>query len=495
MVYVYRLIFIFSLFHVGSAFSANLYQAYIWSYESGLFETKEEAANNLASVVSSGREVTYTQCYVNGKPEKKVSPYNWRIKNGMLAADKWTCGGFQTDFYPGGTETWSIDYRTKSDACPTGESFDKATGRCIPDLTLDQACGAAFYGNNDWTASVRLAGNVSDGTYCQPMGDSIKPGLACAMNFNKNMAWKTDDGNWHSEGTLQPQMVGGKFQGCVPGLEPTEGPPDPAKPPELPKKQDPSCPNGYKGDVGGKEACIPSYGYNGVDFAPKTKYSENDKTRTETTTKTECAEGKCTTTVTEKVTDKATGQSTTTSSSTTEQDRDWCAKPKNKDQCAANGKPAYSGQGTGVSGGGSGSGNGNGNGDGDDQGGKCGAKNQPPCKIDEQGTPDGKNAFDDAKGQLDRDHQSKLDTLGKIQSAGDKNTSLGFDGGFAWLTHRTCMPWNFGALEIYGRSFQIEVNVCPIESIISPVMNFLWILGTLFATIYRVSAVMGAKVE
>ena len=81
---------------------------------------------------------------------------------------------------------------------------------------------------------------------------------------------------------------------------------DPKKPPELPKKQDPKCPNGYKGDVGGKEACIPSYGYNGVDFAPKTKYSENDKTRTETTTKTECAEGKCTTTVTEKVTDKAT---------------------------------------------------------------------------------------------------------------------------------------------------------------------------------------------
>lgn len=380
--------------------------------------------------------------------------------------------------------------------CTCNSGYIEEGGQCVAELSNEAACGAAFYNNGNFkTETVRLEGNISDGAYCQEMGDSIKPGLACTMRFDKGMAWKTDDGKWHSEGTLQPQIIGGKFQPCVPGIDGSGDPPDPKKPPDLPKKQDPTCPNGYKGDVGGVERCIPSYGYNGVDFAPKTKYTENDKTRTETTTKTECADGKCTTTVTEKVTDKATGQTTTTSNSTTEQDREWCAKPKNKDQCAANGKPAYSGQGTGASGGGSGSGNGNGNGDGDDKGGKCGAKNQPPCKIDEQGTPDGKNVFDDVKGQLDRDHQSKLDTLGKIQSAGDKDTSLGFSGGFGWLTHRTCMPWNFGNLEINGSSFTIEVNVCPIEPIISSVMNFLWILGTLFATIYRVSAVMGARVE
>lgn len=450
---------------------------------SAIKSTKEEACQNFASIWGSGPakvskfEIVNGQCrvYYNNGVEQTVDKNIYQIGS--------VCPSNSSD---------------NGSSCTCNSGFSEDNGQCVAEISSEKACGAAFYNSNafaDGSNLVVLEGHISDGVYCQPQGDSIKPGLACAMNFERLGSWKSDDGKWHSQGTLSPRMIGSNFQPCVPGIDPENAPMDPKKPPELPKKQDPKCPNGYKGDVGGKEACIPSYGYNGVDFAPKTKYSENDKTRTETTTKTECAEGKCTTTVTEKVTDKATGQSTTTSSSTTEQDRDWCAKPKNKDQCAANGKPAYSGQGTGVSGGGSGSGNGNGNGDGDDQGGKCGAKNQPPCKIDEQGTPDGKNAFDDAKGQLDRDHQSKLDTLGKIQSAGDKNTSLGFDGGFAWLTHRTCMPWNFGALEIYGRSFQIEVNVCPIESIISPVMNFLWILGTLFATIYRVSAVMGAKVE
>lgn len=373
--------------------------------------------------------------------------------------------------------------------CGCNSGFKEENGQCVETLTLDQACGAAFYGNTNWAEPVRLEGNVSDGTYCQPMGDSIKAGLACAMNFQKNMAWKTDDGAWHSEGVLQPQMIGGRFQGCVPGLEPTEGPPDPAKPPEVPKKQDKTCPNGYQGQVGGETKCVPSYGYNGVDFAPKTTVKDNDKTRTETTTKTECASGKCTTTVTEKVTDKATGSSTTSSSSTTEVDRDWCAKAENKDKCAENGKPPYVGQGTGSSGGGGG------DGDGEDKGGRCGAKGQPPCKIDETGTPDGEGKFDSLMDKIAQDHQQRIDALNGIKSTGDKDTSMGFSGGFQWLQHKTCMPWNLGRIPIMSETIDIEVNICAIEPFIAPVMNFLWILGTLFATVYRVSSVMGAKVE
>lgn len=375
-------------------------------------------------------------------------------------------------------------------SCVCNSGFIEEGGQCVAELSNEAACGAAFYNNGNFKAeSVRLEGNISDGAYCQEMGDSIKPGLACTMRFDKNMAWKTDDGKWHSEGTLQPQIIGGKFQPCVPGIDGSGDPVDPDAPKDLPKKQDPTCPNGYKGEYMGKEACIPSYGYNGVDFAPKTKYTENDKTRTETTTKTECALGKCTTTVTEKVTDKATGNVTTTESSTTEQDRDWCNKPENKNSCASNGKPSYSGHQTGSSGGGGG------NGDGEDKGGSCGGVNQPPCKIDEKGTPDGKDAFDSLLDKQAQDHQQRMDALNSIKNTSDKDTSLGFSGGFQWLTHKSCMPWNLGTMQIGNYSRDIEVNICAIEGIIAPVMNFLWILGTLFATVYRVAAVMGARIE
>ncbi|MDN5506773.1 MAG: hypothetical protein L0H10_23570, partial [Comamonas sp.] len=380
-------------------------------------------------------------------------------------------------------------------SCACNSGYKEENSQCVEALTKEQACGVAFYNSGSFTTeSVRLEGNVSDGAYCQEMGDSIKPGLACAMRFDKGMAWKTDDGKWHSEGTLQPQIIGGKFQPCVPGIDGSGEPPDPEKPPELPKKQDPTCPNGYQGDVGGQTRCIPSYGYNGVNFAPTTKFTEDAKTRTETTTKTECADGKCTTTDTVKVTDKATGQSTTTSNSTTEVDRAWCAKAENKDKCAKNGKPAYSGQETGVSSGSGGNGSG-GDGDGDDKGGRCGAKGQPPCKIDETGTPDGDGKFDSLMDKISQDHQQRIDALNSIKSSGDKDTSMGFSGGFQWLQHKACTPWNLGRIPIMSQTVDIDVNICAIEPFIAPVMNFLWILGTLFATVYRVSSVMGAKVE
>lgn len=375
-------------------------------------------------------------------------------------------------------------------SCVCNSGFIEEGGQCVAELSNEAACGAAFYNAGSFNQeAVRLEGNVNDGAYCQEMGDSIKPGLACTMRFDKHMAWKTDDGKWFSEGTLQPQIIGGKFQPCVPGIDGSGDPADPEVPKDLPKKQDPTCPNGYKGSVGGEERCIPSYGYNGVDFAPKTKYTENDKTRTETTTKTECALGKCTTTVTEKVTDKETGNVTTTESSTTEQDRDWCNKPENKNSCASNGKPSYSGHDTGYSGGGGG------NGDGEDKGGSCGGVNQPPCRIDEKGTPDGKDAFDSLLDKQAQDHQQRMDALNSIKSTSDKDTSLGFSGGFQWLTHKSCMPWNLGTMQIGNYAKEIEVNICAIEGIIAPVMNFLWILGTLFATIARVGAVMGARIE
>ncbi|WP_177340807.1 hypothetical protein [Comamonas thiooxydans] len=398
--------------------------------------------------------------------------------------------------YSGGTGCPSNSSQSGS-TCSCNSGYLEEGGQCVEGMSSEKACGAAFYNSNAFgntSLPVVLDGQLTSGSYCQPQGDSIKPGLACAMNFDLEVSWKTDDGNWHSRGTLQPKMIGPNFQPCVPGLDASTNPPDPDKPPELPKKQDPTCPNGYQGQVGTETKCVPSYGYNGVNFAPTTKYDEDAKTRTETTTKTECASGKCTTTDTVKVTDKATGQSTTTSSSTTEVDRAWCAKAENKDKCAANGKPAYSGQDTGVSSG-SGSNGSGGDGDGEEKGGRCGAKGQPPCKIDETGTPDGEGKFDSALDKQAQDHQQRMDTLSGIKNSADKDTSTGTNGGFQWLTHKTCSPWNLGEMKILTETFRLEINICAIEPYVVPVMNFLWILATIWMTFARVASVMGAKVD
>ncbi|WP_417283417.1 hypothetical protein [Comamonas sp.] len=374
-------------------------------------------------------------------------------------------------------------------SCTCSSGFNEENGQCVAGMSDQAACMKAYSGTDiSGIRSVTLQGQYSSGNYCESIPESIKPGVGCSMKFDLDMGWKTDGGQWFSRGTLITNVSSGSMIPCVPGLDEAAGGNKDDKPIELPKKQDPACPNGYQGQVGGETKCIPSYGYNGVDFAPKTTTKENDKTRTETTTKTECAAGKCTTTVTEKVTDKTTGQSTTTSNSTTEVDRDWCAKTENKDQCAANGKPAYSGQGTGVSG------NGGGEGDEDDKGGRCGGKNQPKCKIDEEGTPKSDGMLDEAKGAQNQAHQQRMDELGKIQAKGDKDTSMGLEGGFSWLMHKACTPWNLGQMDIEGKSIKLEVNICAIEPYVTAVMNFLWILGTLFMTVSRVFAVMtGSK--
>lgn len=373
-------------------------------------------------------------------------------------------------------------------SCTCNTGFNEENGQCVQGINATKACqismvndAFANWGNG---SQVTLNGSVSSGQYCYPIDESIRPNTACAMDFELDVGWKADDGSQYSRGILRYSMTAGAPQPCVPGAGDEIGG-DVKK--ELPKEKDKSCPNGYQGTVGGQTACIPSYGYNGVDFGVKTVTKTNDKEIVETTTGVKCESGKCTTTTTTKTTDKATGQTTTTSESRTEVDRDWCSKPANKDKCADNGKPPYSGQQTGGTtvGGGTGGNGSGGNGDGEDKGGGCGGKDQPPCKIDEKGTPESKGMLDSAEDQQAQAHKERMDTLGKIQQKGDKDTSVGFDG-FSWLTHKACSPWALGTMQINGRSFELKVDICAIEPYITAVMNFLWVLGTIFMTLAMV---------
>ena len=112
----------------------------------------------------------------------------------------------------------------------------------------------------------------------------------------------------------------------------------------------------------------------------------------------------------------------------------------------------------------------------------CGAPGQPKCRIDETGTPDGKDAFNSAKEKLDSEFDKLTTELDKIKSPDGKDTSWGVMP--TWIQTGACSPWNLGTLPIIDR--QIKIDICAIKPYVDGVMNFLWALGTFFAVISMV---------
>ena len=112
----------------------------------------------------------------------------------------------------------------------------------------------------------------------------------------------------------------------------------------------------------------------------------------------------------------------------------------------------------------------------------CGAPGQPKCRIDETGTPDGKDAFNSAKEKLDSEFDKLTTELEKIKSPDGKDTSWGVMP--TWIQTGACSPWNLGTLPIIDR--QITIDICAIKPYVDGVMNFLWALGTFFAVISMV---------
>lgn len=125
--------------------------------------------------------------------------------------------------------------------------------------------------------------------------------------------------------------------------------------------------------------------------------------------------------------------------------------------------------------------------------GQCGASGQPPCKIDESGTPgSGEATSATSHSSLDSAWQSATDSLTTITSAQGKDTSWGVMP--TWFQSTTCAPFVLGHFPP-PVDRDISIDICPVIPYANGVMNFLWVAFTFFATLAMVFRVMtNAKV-
>lgn len=120
--------------------------------------------------------------------------------------------------------------------------------------------------------------------------------------------------------------------------------------------------------------------------------------------------------------------------------------------------------------------------------GQCGASGQPPCKIDESGTPgSGEATAATSHTSLDSALQSATDALTTITSAQGKDTSWGVMP--TWFQSTTCAPFVLGHFPP-PVDRDISIDICPVIPYANGVMNFLWVAFTFFATLSMVFRVM-----
>lgn len=141
--------------------------------------------------------------------------------------------------------------------------------------------------------------------------------------------------------------------------------------------------------------------------------------------------------------------------------------------------------GTGDGGGTGGGGNG-GDGSGDSGGGSCGGTGQPPCKIDETGTPEGKGLFAQLLSVLEfGDSERKHGIEDAISDAG-KDTSV-------WPSFRlpsvpsTCTDPSI-TIDAINRTFQVPI--CQYISLIGAGFEAFWFVAFVFAIMSMVSRAM-----
>lgn len=101
----------------------------------------------------------------------------------------------------------------------------------------------------------------------------------------------------------------------------------------------------------------------------------------------------------------------------------------------------------------------------------CGAPGQPPCRIDETGTPSSK----DYNAETSALETAKNDILTEI---GKTRTGSGFTWTFALPTGCTPLVINAFSSEINGG---LSIDICEWQPMIHDLMSMLWIAATIFA--------------
>lgn len=100
----------------------------------------------------------------------------------------------------------------------------------------------------------------------------------------------------------------------------------------------------------------------------------------------------------------------------------------------------------------------------------CGLPGSPACKLDETGTPDGKNAFDPAKTDIDNAKTSAETNIGNAAKIAAPSWS------FSFQLPTGCAPYVTG---IKG----VVLNVCQYQSTIHGLLSAIWAAATIFAMI------------
>jgi hypothetical protein len=120
----------------------------------------------------------------------------------------------------------------------------------------------------------------------------------------------------------------------------------------------------------------------------------------------------------------------------------------------------------------------------------CGRPGEPPCKIDETGTPDGATTGDDARKGIE-DAAKGLETkLGQVVAGeGAPNASTGFFGSVLFPT--TCTPFVLGN----QRWGFYTLNFCQWQPVVHDLMTVIWSFFTILISlsmVFRTANATGA---
>lgn len=125
--------------------------------------------------------------------------------------------------------------------------------------------------------------------------------------------------------------------------------------------------------------------------------------------------------------------------------------------------------------------------------GQCGGSGQPPCKIDETGTPTALPS--DGQSVVNQAFDSLGNVVSTISNKADKDSSWGLVPFWLQSTANSCHPVTVLTLPPKLNSMTVTIDICPILPLIYTLMNLLWVVWTFGATVamvFRVTSAGGA---
>ena len=231
--------------------------------------------------------------------------------------------------------------RVLADDCAAGFSWANDSQKCEKDPSnpcelLAEMCAGSKDMSTNFSIDGKKAGisftcmgPVSVGI-ANPLPGCNKGCMAAVGGFTT--AIQSSEGKWVTQGTA-------KYAGstCDPSvINDLNGEADPEYVPEenpkITPESDPTCTNGFKGEVNGISVCVPPKASSGV-----TQIEERDNgdgTKTNSKTEVKCENGKCQVTTSSTTTNTSTGGTVNSSSTTTTVDKaDYCSKNKTAGAC------------------------------------------------------------------------------------------------------------------------------------------------------------------